>query len=100
MVALASETHQAATVIPEGAVQASEQGFVTYVVEGGKAKARRVEIGVRTGDGAVEILGGLKSGEIVIVEGNDRVGDGVAVTVAGAAPGAAPSGGAAAGASR
>jgi multidrug efflux system membrane fusion protein len=91
-VELASETHQAATVIPEGAVQASEQGFVTYVVEDGKAKARRVEIGVRTGDGAVEILGGLKPGEIVIVEGNDRVGDGVPVTVAGSAPAAAPTG--------
>jgi len=95
-VELASETHAAATVVPERAVQASEQGFVTYVVEGGTAKSRRVEVGVRTGDGLVEILGGLKQGETVVVEGNDRVADGVAVTVAGAKP--AAGGGASAGA--
>lgn len=87
-VELASETHESAIVVPERAVQASEQGFVTYVVEEGKARARKVQIGVRTGDGGVEILGGLKPGEIVVVEGNDRVADGVAVTVAGAAGGA------------
>lgn len=96
-VELASETHKSAIVVPERAVQASEQGFVTYVVEDGKARARKVEIGVRTGDGRVEILGGLKPGEIVVVEGNDRVADGIAVTVAGAAPAGA---GASAGAAR
>ena len=100
-VELASETHAAATVVPERAVQASEQGFVTYVVEGGKAKTRRVEIGVRTGDGLVEILSGLKKGETVVVEGNDRIADGAAVTVAGAGGGpaasTAPGGGAPAG---
>jgi membrane fusion protein, multidrug efflux system len=102
-VELASETHAAATVVPERAVQASEQGFVTYVVEGGTARSRRVEIGVRTGDGLVEILGGLKQGETVVVEGNDRVADGVAVSVAGAGPAAASGprgGGAAAGAAQ
>ena len=88
-VALASETHKSAVVVPERAVQASEQGFVTYVVEDGKARARKVQIGVRTGDGGVEILGGLKAGEIVVVEGNDRVADGVPVAVATAAPPAA-----------
>lgn len=87
-VELASETHKSAVVVPEPAVQASERGFVTYVVEDGKARARKVEIGVRTGDGGVEILGGLKPGETVVVEGNDRVADGVAVTVAGASPAA------------
>ena len=97
-VELASETHKSAVVVPERAVQASERGFVTHVVEDGKARARKVEIGVRTGDGGVEILGGLKPGEIVVVEGNDRVADGVAVTVAGASP--AAGGGAPAGAAR
>lgn len=97
-VELASETHKSAVVVPERAVQASEQGFVTYVVEEGKARARKVEIGVRTGDGGVEILGGLKAGEIVVVEGNDRVADGIAVTVPGAS--AAPAGGGGTGAAR
>ena len=91
-VELASETHKSAIVVPERAVQASEQGFVTYVVEDGKARARKVQIGVRTGDGGVEILGGLKPGEIVVVEGNDRVAEGVAVTVAEASAAPAPAG--------
>ena len=102
-VEVASETHKAATVVPERAVQASEQGFVAYAVEDGKARVRKVEIGVRTGDGGVEILGGLKPGEIVVVEGNDRVADGIPVTVAGASPGAGaapPAAGASAGASK
>ena len=48
---------------------------------------------VRTGDGLVEILSGLKKGETVVVEGNDRIADGIAVTVAGASPaGGAPAG--------
>jgi multidrug efflux system membrane fusion protein len=89
-VELASETHKSAIVVPERAVQASEQGFVTYVVENGTARARKVEIGVRTGDGGVEILGGLKPGEIVVVEGNDRVADGIPVVLAGAAPATSP----------
>jgi RND family efflux transporter MFP subunit len=89
-VELASETHKSAIVVPERAVQASEQGFVTYVVEGGTARARKVEIGVRTGDGGVEILGGLKPGETVVVEGNDRVADGISVVLAGAAPATSP----------
>ena len=101
-VELASETHKSAIVVPERAVQASERGFVTYAVEDGKARARKVEIGVRTGDGGVEILGGLKPGEIVVVEGNDRVADGIAVVVAGASPAASPAAaaGASAGAAR
>jgi RND family efflux transporter MFP subunit len=102
-VELASETHKSAIVVPERAVQASERGFVTFVVEDAKARARKVEIGVRTGDGGVEILGGLKPGEIVVVEGNDRVADGVdvVVAVAGAPPAAGPAAaGASAGTSR
>ena len=37
-VTLASETRKGALVVPEGAVQASERGFVTYV---GRGRTRR-----------------------------------------------------------
>jgi multidrug efflux pump subunit AcrA (membrane-fusion protein) len=87
-VAVATETHSGALVVPEGAVQASERGFITYVVEDGKARLRPIQIGLRTGTGVVEILSGLKTGETVVVEGSDRLADGVAVQVAGAAPSA------------
>jgi len=65
--------------VPEGAVQASEQGFVTYVVDQGKAHLRPIEIGLRTGDGSVEILSGVKPKETVVIEGSDRLADGIDV---------------------
>jgi len=83
-VAVATETHPGALVVPEGAVQASERGFITYVVEDGKARSRPIQIGLRTGTGVVEILSGLSAGETVVVEGSDRLADGVVVQVAGA----------------
>lgn len=88
---LASETRKGALVLPEGAVQASERGFVAYVVEQDKARLRQVQVGLRTGSGRVEILSGLKAGETVVVEGSDRLADGVAVQVA-SEPGARRSG--------
>jgi len=89
-VALATEIHEGAVVIPEGAVQASERGFVVYVVEEGRARQRPVGIGLRTGDGAVEILGGLKVGELVVVEGSDRLADGIAVEAVTSGAGSGP----------
>jgi membrane fusion protein (multidrug efflux system) len=90
-VTLASETRRGALVVPEGAVQASEKGFVTYVVEGGKAKLHPIEIGLRTGTGLVEIRSGVKTGDVVVTEGSDRLTDGLPVQVAAAGPaGAAP----------
>ena len=90
-VTLASETRRGALVVPEGAVQASEKGFVAYAVEDGKARLRPVEIGLRTGTGLVEIRSGVKAGDVVVVEGSDRLTDGLAVQVAGTGP-TAPTG--------
>jgi membrane fusion protein (multidrug efflux system)/multidrug efflux system membrane fusion protein len=78
-VTLATESHEGALVVPEGAVQASERGFVTYVVDGGKARLQPVEIGLRTADGIVEIVSGLTAGQTVVIEGSDRLADGVSV---------------------
>jgi len=80
-VTLAGEERKNALVIPEGAIQASERGFVTYVVEDGKAKLRPIQQGLRTGAGIVEILSGLKPGETVVTEGSDRLADGIPVEV-------------------
>lgn len=78
-VTLATESRTAALVVPEGAVQASERGFVTYAVEDGKVRVRPIRIGLRTGTGVVEIVSGLKVGETVVTEGSDRIADGSAV---------------------
>lgn len=78
-VLLATASHRDAVAVPESAVQASERGFVVYVVEDGKARLRPVKIGLRTGDGAVEIVNGLEASETIVVEGSDRLGDGIAV---------------------
>jgi RND family efflux transporter MFP subunit len=85
-VTLATGINAAAVVVPEGAVLASERGFVVYVVKDGKAKERQVQIGLRTGDGTVEILSGLKPGEVIVTEGSDRLSDGIGVEAAGSAP--------------
>ncbi len=76
---LATEMHKGATVVPEGAIQATEKGFVVYSVDQGKARLRQVQIGLRTEDGVVEILSGLSGGETVVTEGSDGLVDGVAV---------------------
>jgi multidrug efflux system membrane fusion protein len=100
-VTLASETRAGALVVPEGAVQASEKGFVTYVVQDGKARLHQIQIGLRTGTGLVEVVSGVKAGDVVVVEGSDRLGDGMPVqpvaSSGAAAQGAPASGGRASG---
>jgi multidrug efflux system membrane fusion protein len=90
-VTLAGEKKEDALVVPESAIQASERGFVTYVVDDQKtARVRPVGLGLRTGTGVVEILSGLEAGEVVVSEGSDRLADGMAVEpVDAAAPRAA-----------
>ncbi len=78
-VTLASASKKGALVVPEGAIQASERGFITYAVEDGKARVKPIQIGLRTGDGIVEILSGLSAGQTVVVEGSDRLSDGLPV---------------------
>jgi membrane fusion protein (multidrug efflux system) len=78
-VSLAGDRHRNALVVPESAVQASEQGFVVYVVKNDKTEARPVQIGLRTGTGVVEILSGLEPGDTVVTRGSDRLADGVVV---------------------
>lgn len=78
-VTLEGEKKEGALVVPESAIQASERGFVTYVVEEKTARLRPVGLGLRTGTGVVEILSGLEKGEVVVSEGSDRLADGMAV---------------------
>ncbi|MBX7183610.1 MAG: efflux RND transporter periplasmic adaptor subunit, partial [Vicinamibacteria bacterium] len=94
-VSLPSESKKDAIVVPETAIQASDRGFVAFVIVDGKAVVRQVEIGPRTGGGDVEILTGLNPGETIVFDGADRIANGVAVSpTTGALPGAPRPGGA------
>lgn len=66
-------------VIPEEALTPEAEKQYVFVVADGKALRREVRIGGRS-PGSVEILAGLEAGERVIVEGTQKVRDGVAVT--------------------
>ena len=83
-VASASE----APVIPVSAVRPSERGFLAYVVESDKAVERILTLGMRSADGRVEVLSGLKGGESLVIRGAEALSNGVSVRIG--APAAAP----------
>jgi len=70
-----------APVIPEIAIRPSESGFLAYVVEGGLAKQRTLELGMRTSDGKVEVRSGLVPGELLVVRGAEALRNGAKVKV-------------------
>lgn len=70
-----------APVIPQTAVRPSERGFLAFVVEGGKARERVLELGLRTAEGLVEVRQGLKVGEQLVVRGAEALREGAAVKV-------------------
>ncbi|WP_163988173.1 efflux RND transporter periplasmic adaptor subunit [Pyxidicoccus caerfyrddinensis] len=76
------ETRGGSPVVPQTAVRPSERGFLAFVVEGDKARERVLELGMRTADGLVEVIGGVKAGETLVVRGAEALRDGVAVRVA------------------
>jgi len=84
-----SSTREAA-VIPVSAVRPSERGFIAYVVEGDKAVERILTLGMRSADGQVEVLSGLKVGEALVVRGSEALQDGVTVRVNSRGAGQAP----------
>lgn len=68
-----------APVVPQTAIRPSERGFLSFVVEDGKARERILTLGLRTVDGKVEVKAGLKEGDRIIVRGNEALKDGVDV---------------------
>ncbi|RFF29340.1 efflux RND transporter periplasmic adaptor subunit [Wenzhouxiangella sediminis] len=73
------ERHEGLVVPPASVVRRSA-GEVVYVVEGGRAQARSVRVGLR-GDGWVEIAEGLDAGETVVVDGAGFLTDGALLEV-------------------
>ena len=72
---LATSTRANAVVIPEDAVQPLRTANVAWVADKGKASRRVVQLGVRS-QGFVEVLSGVSAGELVVVGGLERMGEG------------------------
>ncbi len=70
-----------AVVIPVAAVLPTERGFTCFVIEEGKARERRLLLGLHTKDDGVEVVTGLRKGETLAVEGAASLVEGVPVEV-------------------
>jgi len=82
----AVDSRKDALLIPERAVLATERGFVVFEVRDGVARQRTVTLGLRTADGAVEILSGLGRDALVVTDGGAILKDGSPVIDAATAP--------------
>jgi membrane fusion protein (multidrug efflux system) len=90
------DTRVGALLVQQRAVQELQNLFSVAIVDGGKVAFRNVKVGPRVDDLWV-IEEGLKPGEKVVVEGLQRIQDGMTVSAKPAPPAAA---GAAAGEAR
>ncbi len=75
---LATSTRASAVVIPEDAVQPLRTANVVWAVVNGQASRRVVELGARS-LGTVEVISGVNPGELVVVGGLERMGEGMPV---------------------
>jgi membrane fusion protein, multidrug efflux system len=85
------DSNPGAIIVPAAAIQRSPQSAFVYVVkEDGTVESRNVAVGPGEGDD-VSIANGLSAGEVVVVEGVDRLQQGTRVTprMASASPSAA-----------
>jgi multidrug efflux system membrane fusion protein len=86
------DTLHGVTLVPTSAVQRGAQGTFVYVLKDDKTVSlRAVKTGASEGE-SVQIAAGLASGEIVVVDGSDRLRDGAKAEVPD--PGRAAEGGA------
>ena len=70
------DTNHGAVIVPAAAIQRGPQGTYVYLVTpAGKAAVRPVTLGPTEGDD-VSISNGLKEGDTVVVEGQDKLQDG------------------------
>ena len=70
-----------AVVVPEAAVLLGPDGLIAYVVKGDSTVAlRHVETGVKA-HGLIAVTKGIESGETVVIDGQDGITDGAAVTI-------------------
>jgi len=84
-------------VVPEEALLPEQGDVFVYVIADGKAAKRKIQTGQRR-VGSVQVTAGLEPGEMVVIEGTQKLRDGASVKVLEATPARAASAGEAAGA--
>jgi membrane fusion protein (multidrug efflux system) len=67
-------------VVPEEALLPEQGDVYVFVVRDGSASKRRIQAGARH-VGSVQVLAGLESGELVVIEGTQKLRDGASVEV-------------------
>jgi multidrug efflux system membrane fusion protein len=73
------DTKQGAVIVPAAAIQRSPQSAFAYVVkDDSTVESRNIVVGPSEGDD-VSIASGLAPGEVVVVEGVDRLQQGTKV---------------------
>ena len=84
------ETRRGATLVPNAAVVRGGQGTFVYVIKEDKTvELRKVGVGMAEGD-SVSVESGIAPGELVVLEGSDRLRDGAKVEIPDRAARAAP----------
>lgn len=73
------DTRKNLIVVPAAAIQRGPQGTYVYAVKDGVAKIQNVTIAQTTG-GNVGLSAGVASGEVVVIDGADKLQDGSKVT--------------------
>lgn len=82
---LTLQTQAEAVTLPGDAVLVQPNGEkMAYVIRDGKVQRRVVQTGLEAG-GKVQIISGIQPGEAVVVSGNEKLKDGMAVKVQGGA---------------
>ena len=80
-VRLLVDTHKDVTVMPTAAVQRGEPGTFVYLVNSDSTvSVRKVVLGVTDGD-RVEVRSGLAPGDLVVVDGADKLRDGAKISM-------------------
>ncbi|HVW30204.1 MAG TPA: efflux RND transporter periplasmic adaptor subunit [Polyangiaceae bacterium] len=70
-------------MIPEEAARPSDRGFLGYVVDGDIVHERKLELGLHTTDGFVEVKSGVDAGDVIVTKGIEALSDGSHVRLGG-----------------
>jgi membrane fusion protein, multidrug efflux system len=90
-VVLLLNTLHGATLVPQAAVQRGAPGTYVYVLNDSQVSVRKVTLGPGNATD-VSIQEGLRPGEMVVIDGADKLKDGAKVLVRQASAGATPAG--------
>jgi multidrug efflux pump subunit AcrA (membrane-fusion protein) len=79
-VEIQAEQHNNVVLVPSAAIAREGEETAVFIAKGDKAERRPVMIGI-SDDEHTEIRSGVKAGEMVIVEGQNGLPDGAAISV-------------------